>query len=77
MGEVPFHHVYIHPKMLDGFGETMSQDRRATASIRSTSSTRYGTDALRFGMVHRGHRDAGLAACRCPTSARTAARWCR
>ena len=25
LGEVPFHHVYIHPKMLDGFGETMSQ----------------------------------------------------
>ena len=23
VGEVPFHHVYIHPKMLDGFGETM------------------------------------------------------
>ena len=36
LGEVPFREVFIHPKILDGYGETMSS-RRATASIRSTS----------------------------------------
>src|SRR5262249_57123179 len=25
MDEVPFQHVYIHPKILDGFGESMSK----------------------------------------------------
>ena len=27
LGEVPFKHVYITPKMLDGFGETMSKSK--------------------------------------------------
>src|SRR6202007_1982805 len=25
LDKVPFHHVYIHPKILDGFGDTMSK----------------------------------------------------
>ena len=36
VGEVPFHDVFIHPKILDGYGEGHVEDRRATASIRST-----------------------------------------
>ena len=27
MGEVPFDDVYIHPKILDGYGETMSKSK--------------------------------------------------
>jgi valyl-tRNA synthetase len=27
MGEVPFHDVFIHPKILDGYGETMSKSK--------------------------------------------------
>ena len=36
MGTVPFHTVYIHPKILDGNGQTMSKSKgnRATAWIR-------------------------------------------
>jgi valyl-tRNA synthetase len=48
---VPFHHVYIHPKILDGFGETMSKSKGNGIDPLDIIS-RYGTDALRFGMVH-------------------------
>ncbi|MCA9068055.1 MAG: valine--tRNA ligase, partial [Planctomycetaceae bacterium] len=27
MGEIPFHQVFIHPKILDGYGETMSKSK--------------------------------------------------
>jgi valyl-tRNA synthetase len=27
VGKIPFHHVYVHPKILDGFGETMSKSK--------------------------------------------------
>jgi valyl-tRNA synthetase len=49
-GQVPFHHVYIHPKMLDGFGETMSKSKGNGIDPLDIIE-RYGTDALRFGMV--------------------------
>jgi valyl-tRNA synthetase len=48
---VPFHHVYIHPKILDGFGETMSKSKGNGIDPLDIIE-RYGTDALRFGMVH-------------------------
>ncbi|MBI1914740.1 MAG: valine--tRNA ligase [Planctomycetes bacterium] len=51
VGDVPFRHVYIHPKILDGFGETMSKTKGNGIDPLDIID-RYGTDALRFGMVH-------------------------
>ncbi len=50
LGKVPFAHVYIHTKMLDGFGETMSKSKGNGIDPLDIIE-RYGTDALRFGMV--------------------------
>lgn len=51
VGEVPFGEVYIHPKILDGYGEGMSKSKGngvdPLAVIR-----RFGADALRFALVH-------------------------
>src|SRR5262249_5940357 len=49
--DVPFHHVYIHPKILDGFGETMSKTKGNGIDPLDIIE-RYGTDALRFQMVY-------------------------
>jgi valyl-tRNA synthetase len=51
VGEIPFHHVYIHPKILDAFGEGMSKSKGNGVDPLDIIE-RYGTDALRFGMVH-------------------------
>jgi valyl-tRNA synthetase len=48
--KVPFHHVYIHPKILDGFGETMSK-MKGNGIDPLDIIDRYGTDALRYGMA--------------------------
>jgi valyl-tRNA synthetase len=50
MKEVPFRHVYIHPKILDGFGETMSKTKGNGIDPLDIIG-RYGTDALRFVLV--------------------------
>jgi valyl-tRNA synthetase len=50
-GQVPFHHVYIHPKILDAFGEGMSKSKGNGVDPMDIIE-RYGADALRFGMVH-------------------------
>jgi valyl-tRNA synthetase len=51
VGEIPFHHVYIHPTMLDGFGKRMS--KTAGNGIDPLDITdRYGVDALRFQIVY-------------------------
>jgi valyl-tRNA synthetase len=50
-GQVPFHHVYIHPKLLDGFGEGMSKSKGNGVDPLDIVD-RYGTDALRYGIVH-------------------------
>src|SRR5262249_40037091 len=49
--QVPFHHVYIHPKMLDGFGEGMSKSKGNGVDPLDIVEL-YGTDALRFGIAH-------------------------
>ena len=62
--------------MLDGFGETMSKSKGNGIDPLDIID-RYGTDALRFGMVHHRHRDAGQPAAggeRLPALRR---RWCR
>jgi valyl-tRNA synthetase len=51
LNQVPFHHVYIHPKMLDGFGEGMSKSKGNGVDPLDIVD-RYGTDALRFGIIH-------------------------
>ncbi|HEX5271131.1 MAG TPA: valine--tRNA ligase, partial [Gemmataceae bacterium] len=51
VGDVPFRNVYIHPKLLDGFGETMSKTKGNGVDPLDIIEL-YGTDALRFGMVH-------------------------
>jgi valyl-tRNA synthetase len=50
-GKVPFYQVYIHPKMLDAFGETMSKSKGNGIDPLDIID-RYGTDALRFVMVN-------------------------
>src|SRR6185369_14462558 len=50
VGKVPFHHVYIHPKILDGFGESMSKTKGNGIDPLDIID-RYGTDALRFIMA--------------------------
>ena len=50
-GDVPFRHVYIHPTILDGFGERMSKTKGNGIDPLDIID-RYGTDALRFLMVY-------------------------
>jgi valyl-tRNA synthetase len=50
LNEVPFRHVYIHPKMLDAFGETMSKTKGNGIDPLDIID-RYGPDALRYQMV--------------------------
>jgi valyl-tRNA synthetase len=49
-GKIPFHHVYIHPKVMDGFGEGMSKSKGNGVDPLDIIDL-YGTDAMRFGMV--------------------------
>jgi valyl-tRNA synthetase len=48
--QVPFHHVYIHSTILDGFGETMSKSKGNGVDPLDIASI-YGVDALRFVMA--------------------------
>lgn len=50
MGEVPFRDVYITPKLLDGFGETMSKSKGNGVDPLDIIDL-YGADALRFYIV--------------------------
>jgi valyl-tRNA synthetase len=50
MGTVPFKTVYIHPKILDGKGQTMSKSKGNGVDPMDIEE-KYGTDALRFVMA--------------------------
>ncbi|SFI66885.1 valine--tRNA ligase [Planctomicrobium piriforme] len=47
MGDVPFKHVHVHPKILDGFGQTMSKSKGNGVDPVDLIN-KYGTDAVRF-----------------------------
>ena len=47
MGDIPFKHVCIHPKILDGFGQTMSKSKGNGVDPLDLLD-KYGTDAVRF-----------------------------
>lgn len=51
MGEIPFDRVFIHPKILDGYGETMSKSKGNGIDPLDVID-KFGADALRFGMAH-------------------------
>jgi valyl-tRNA synthetase len=50
MGEVPFREVFIHPKILDGYGETMSKMKGNGVDPVDVIS-KFGADSLRFGLA--------------------------
>src|SRR5262245_17097625 len=50
LNDIPFHHVYITPKVLDGFGEGMSKSKGNGVDPLDIVE-QYGADALRFQMV--------------------------
>ena len=49
-GHVPFHEVFIHPKILDGQGETMSKSKGNGVDPIDVID-KFGPDALRFGLA--------------------------
>jgi valyl-tRNA synthetase len=51
IGEVPFREVFIHPKILDGYGETMSKTKGNGVDPIDVME-KFGADALRFGLAH-------------------------
>jgi valyl-tRNA synthetase len=51
MGEVPFRDVFIHPKILDGFGEGMSKSKGNGVDPLDVIEN-FGADALRFALCH-------------------------
>ncbi|MCC9654971.1 valine--tRNA ligase [Rhodopirellula halodulae] len=50
VGEIPFHEVFIHPKILDGLGETMSKSKGNGVDPIDVID-KFGPDALRFGLA--------------------------
>ena len=51
VGDVPFHEVYIHPKILDGYGEGMSKSKGNGVDPLDVIE-KVGADALRFGLAY-------------------------
>lgn len=51
MGDIPFREVYVHPKILDGEGETMSKSK-GNGIDPVDIIVKFGPDALRFGMAY-------------------------
>lgn len=50
LGEIPFREVFIHPKILDGLGETMSKSKGNGVDPNDVVD-KFGPDALRFGLA--------------------------
>jgi valyl-tRNA synthetase len=50
-GQIPFHEVYITPKILDGYGETMSKSKGNGVDPIDVIE-KFGADALRFGLAY-------------------------
>jgi valyl-tRNA synthetase len=50
LSEVPFRDVFIHPKILDGYGETMSKTKGNGVDPLDVIG-KFGADALRFGLA--------------------------
>jgi valyl-tRNA synthetase len=50
VGDIPFHEVYIHPKILDGYGEGMSKSKGNGVDPVDVME-KFGADALRFGLA--------------------------
>lgn len=51
VGEVPFHDVFIHPKILDGYGEGMSKSKGNGVDPLDVIE-KFGADSLRFGLAY-------------------------
>ncbi len=51
VGQVPFREVFIHPKILDGYGETMSKSKGNGVDPLDVIE-KFGADALRFGLAY-------------------------
>ena len=50
-GEVPFREVFIHPKILDAYGETMSKSKGNGVDPIDVIE-KFGADSLRFGLAY-------------------------
>ena len=51
VGDVPFREVFIHPKILDGYGETMSKSKGNGVDPLDVMD-KFGADAMRFALAH-------------------------
>jgi valyl-tRNA synthetase len=51
MGKIPFRQVYIHPKILDAFGEGMSKSKGNGVDPIDVIE-KFGADSLRFGLAY-------------------------
>lgn len=51
VGEVPFRDVFIHPKILDGYGEGMSKSKGNGVDPLDVME-KFGADAMRFGLAY-------------------------
>jgi len=51
VGEIPFRDVYIHPKILDGYGEGMSKSKGNGVDPVDVMD-KFGADSLRFGLAY-------------------------
>lgn len=51
MSQIPFHDVYIHPKILDAYGEGMSKSKGNGVDPVDVME-KFGADSLRFGLAY-------------------------